>query len=188
VNPAVRVVRQAVPAAVVKAAWSTGQRPCNENCRLRNNDQSRREENTDGRDNQTGTVLIKDGTLLPDALRFESEPCATGWGLVKNLDGYGVGRKIHEAGWTFLCVAGEIKETIFGFDGQKTARRAVKRILTNLKSEKFNGLEITQVEVKRFWGLPYATVCAHSRHIKENAFLLRVKDHQDWDRARLEPV
>jgi len=50
----------------------------------------------------TGTILIKDGTFFPDALRFESEPCATGWRLVKNLDGYGLGRKIHEAGWTFF--------------------------------------------------------------------------------------
>jgi hypothetical protein len=137
---------------------------------------------------KTGTILIKDGTLLPDALQFESEPCATGWRLVKNLDGYGLGRKIHEAGWTFFCLAGEIKATVFGFDRQKTARRAVKRILTNLKSEKFNGLEIMQVQAKRFLGLPYASVCAHSRHIQEDAFLLQVKDHQKWDRAKLAAV
>ncbi len=134
---------------------------------------------------KTGTILIKDGTFLPDALQFESEPCATGWRLVKNLDGYALGRKIHEAGWSFFWLAGEIKATVFGFDGQKTVRRAVKRILTNLKSEKFNGLEITQVEAKRFLGLPYASVCAHSRHIQENAFLLQAKDHQEWDRAKL---
>jgi len=137
---------------------------------------------------KTGTVLIRDGSLLPDALQFESEPCAAGWRLVKNFDVYGLGRKIHEAGWTFFCVAGEIKATIFGFGGQRNARRAVKRILTNLKSEKFNGLEITRVEAKRFLGLPYASVSAHSRHIQENAFLLRAKDHQDWDRARFAPV
>jgi hypothetical protein len=47
-----------------------------------------------------GTILIKEGTLLPEVLRFESELCAPGWRLVKNLDGYGLGRKIHEAGWT----------------------------------------------------------------------------------------
>ncbi len=137
---------------------------------------------------KTGTILIKDGTLLPDALQFESEPCATGWRLVKNLDGYGLRRKSHEAGWTFFCLAGEIKATVFGFDGQKTVRRAVKRMLTNLKSEKFNGLEIMQVEAKRFLGLPYASVCAHSRHLQENAFLLRAKDHQEWDRAKLAAV
>jgi len=134
---------------------------------------------------KTGTILIKDGTFLPDALRFESEPCATGWRLVKNLDGYGLDRKIHEAGWTFFSLAGELGATVFGFDGKKTVRRAVKRILANLKSGEFNSLEITGVASKRFLGFPYATVSAHSRHIQEDAFLLRAKDHQVWDRAKL---
>ena len=125
---------------------------------------------------------------MPDTLEFESEPCATGWRLVKNLDGYGLGRKIHEAGWTFFYLAGEIKATIFGFDGQRTVRRALKRILANLKSEKFNGLEVMQVEAKRFLGFPYTSVCAHSRHIQENAFHLQAKDHQEWDRAKLAAV
>jgi hypothetical protein len=133
----------------------------------------------------TGTILIKDGTFLPNALQFESEPCATGWRLVKNLDGYGLGRKIHEAGWTFFWLAGETRASVFGFDGQKTVRRAVKRILANLKLGEFNSLEITRVASKRFLGLPYASVSAHSRHIQENVFLLRAKDHQEWDRAKL---
>jgi len=137
---------------------------------------------------KTGTILIKDGTFLPDALRFESEPCATGWRLIKNLDGYGLGRKVPEAGWTFFWLAGEIKATIFGFDVQKTVRRAVKRILANLKPGKFNSLEITDVARKRFLGVRYVTVSAQSRHIQENAFLLQVKDHQEWDRAKLADV
>ena len=33
--------------------------------------------------NNTGTILFKDGTFLPDALQFDSEPCATGWRLVQ---------------------------------------------------------------------------------------------------------
>ena len=134
---------------------------------------------------KTGTILIKEGTFVPAALQFESEPCATGWRLVKNLDGYGLGRKVHEAGWTFFCLAGEIKATIFGFDVQKTLRRAVKRILANLKPEEFNSLEITRVALKRFLGVPYASVSARSRHIQESLVLFRAKDLQEWDRARL---
>jgi hypothetical protein len=133
----------------------------------------------------TGTILIKDRTFLPDALRFETEPCATGWRLVKNLDGYRLDRKIHEAGWTFFWLAGELGATVFGFDRQKAVRRAVKRILANLKSGEFNSLEITRIVSKRFLGLPYASVSAHSRHIQGNAFLLRAKDHQEWERAKL---
>ena len=59
---------------------------------------------------KTGTILIKDGTLLPESLRFESEPCVPGWRLVTDLDGYGLDRKIREAGWTFFCLAGQLGE------------------------------------------------------------------------------
>ena len=128
---------------------------------------------------KAGTILIKDGTFLPGALRFESESYATGWRLVKNLDGYGLDRKIHEVGWTFFYLAGEIKATVFGIDGEKVVRRAVKRILANLKSGKFNSLEITRVASKRFLGLPYASVSAHPRHIQESLFLLGAKDRQE---------
>lgn len=137
---------------------------------------------------KTGTVLIKDGTHLPEGLQVESEPCALGWRLVKNLDGNGLGQKIHEAGWNFFCLAAEIKRTVFGFRGKDNVRRALKRILTNLRLDKFNSLEIMHVEKKRFLGFPYATVCAHSRHIQRDTFLLKAKDHHDWGRVRWRPV
>jgi hypothetical protein len=135
---------------------------------------------------KTGTILIKDGTFLPDALQFESEPCATGWRLVKDLDGYGLHRKINEAEWTFFCLASEIKATIFGFDGQKTVRRAVKRILANPKSEEFNSLEITRVASKRFLGVPYVSVSACSRHIQESLFLFCDKDFRDLGSSKID--
>ncbi len=125
---------------------------------------------------KTGTVLIKDGTLLPGGLELESEPCAKGWRLVKNFDGAGLGRRVHEAGWNFFCLAGEIKRTVFGFGRKDNVRRTVKRILMNLRLENFNSLEIMHVEKKRFLGFPYATVSAHSRHIQEDAFLFGTKD------------
>ncbi len=133
---------------------------------------------------KTGTILIKEGTLLPESLRFESESCAPGWRLVQNLDGYELGRKIHEAGWTFFCLAGEIGATVFGFDEQKTLRRAVEQILANLESAEFNSLEIMRLASKRFLGVRYVTVSAQSRHIQESAFLFGAKDFPVKDRAR----
>jgi hypothetical protein len=123
-----------------------------------------------------GTILFKDETLLPDAMQFDSEPCATGWRLVKNLDGYELNRRIHGAGWRFFCIAGEIKSSVFGLEGPKTVRKAVKRMLARLKSDKFNSLQITRVVSKRFLGVPYVSVTACSRHIQESLFLLRDTD------------
>ncbi len=136
---------------------------------------------------KTGTILIKEGTLLPEVLRFESEPCAPGWRLVKNLDGYGLGRKIHEAGWTFSWRTGEIGATVFGLDEQKTLRRAVEQILANPESAEFNSLEIMRVASeasKRFLGVRYVTVSAQSRDIQKSAPPFRAKDLPMRDRAR----
>jgi hypothetical protein len=136
---------------------------------------------------KTGIILIKEGAPLPESLRFESEPYSNGWRSVKHLDGYGLDRKIREAGWTFFYMAGEVNATVVGSDSEKTRRRAIKRILAKLKSDKFsfNSLEITQVAAKRFLGLPYVTVQAHQRHIQESMFLFHVKRLAEWDRATL---
>jgi hypothetical protein len=127
---------------------------------------------------KTGTVLIKEGALLPEALQIESEPCVRGWRLVKDLNGYALDRKVHEAGWTFFFLAGEIRTIAFGTDEQSTVRRAIKRILANPRSNQFNSLEIARVASKRFLGLPYLSVCAHSRHIQEGLVLLSAERMQ----------
>jgi len=123
---------------------------------------------------KTGTILIKEGTLLPEAVRFESEPCVPGWRLVKDLDGCGLDRKIRDAGWTFFCLAGEIRATVFGIDEEKMVRRTIAEILARLKLEKFNSLEITQVASeasRRFLGVLCVTVSAQSQHIQGPARL-----------------
>lgn len=129
-----------------------------------------------------GKILMREGTELPRAVRLESEPYAAGWRLVKNLDGYGLGRKIHEAGWTFFCQAGDIKAITVGIDEQQMVRRAIKRILAKMDSEGFNSLEITRVANQRFLGVPYASVSARSRHIQESVILFEAKDlpARDW--------
>ncbi len=134
-----------------------------------------------------GTILIKEGALLPETMRFESESCLPGWRLVKDLDGCGLDRKIREAGWTFFRVAGQLGATVFGLDEQKTARRALEQILANLDSAESNSLEIMRVASEastRFLGVRYVTVSAQSRHIQESAPFFRAKDLPVRDRAR----
>jgi hypothetical protein len=128
---------------------------------------------------KVGTVLIKEGALLPGALHFESESYVPGWRLVKGLDGHALDREIHEAGWTFFFVANEINATVFGIDGEKMVRRAIERILGDPRSERFNALEITRLtslDSERFPLVHYVSVSAHSRHIQESLILLSAKD------------
>ena len=136
----------------------------------------------------TDTILIKEGTLLPEGLQLESDPYLKGWRLVKNLGSSGMDRKLCEAGWTFFYMAGEVNAMAFGSDSEKTTRRAVKKVIANMKSDRFNCLEISQVAAKSFLGLPYVTVAAHPRHIQESMFLFHAKRLAEWDRARLATV
>ncbi|MBZ5671474.1 MAG: hypothetical protein LAO04_17320 [Acidobacteriia bacterium] len=137
---------------------------------------------------RAGMILIKEGTPLPESLQLESDPYLKGWRLVKNLGSSGMDRKLCEAGWTFFHMAGEVKAIVFGSDSEKTTRRAVKKVIANMKSDRFNCLEISQVAAKGFLGLPYVTVSAYPRHIQESMFLFHAKRLAEWDRAKLAAI
>src|SRR5579863_163221 len=122
---------------------------------------------------EAGRIFIREGTQLPEMLQLESDTYMPGWRSVKSLDRYGLGRKIHAAGWTFFCLAYETKATVFGINGEKMMRRAMELILANRKLEKFNSLEVARVAWKRFLGIRCVTVSAQSRHIQESPFLFR---------------
>ena len=135
-----------------------------------------------------GTILIKEGALLPELLRFESEPYSKGWRLVKDLRGSEMDRHLFEAGWNLFYMAEELNATAVGSDLQKTTRRAVKKVIAAIKSDQFNCVEITQVVAKRFLGLPYVTVSAHPRPIQESKVLFHLKRVAEWDQAKLAAV
>jgi hypothetical protein len=112
-----------------------------------------------------GTILLENGTLLPKSLVLTSEPYSTGWTTVSNVRS-DFERDISQAGWTFFFIAGEIHATVFGFNAEAAVRTAVERLIRNAKALNCNSLQIGQVTMKSFFGLPFATVTAHSRHIQ----------------------
>lgn len=134
---------------------------------------------------KAGTVLFKEGTLLPDGFTFDSEPYSPGWRSLKGLDGYAINRKIPEVGWTFFFMAGESRTSAIGGEGQETVRRAIKKILASLKSEKSNSLEITGIVFKKILGIPYATVSSHTRNLQKGIFLSGNGDSHAWKDAKL---
>jgi hypothetical protein len=116
-----------------------------------------------------GTILIEKGSLMPKSLLLEGKSYSSGWRSVSNLDLEELDTAIQKAGWTFFFMAGETKITAFGWDREQAVRRAVKQVITNVESHKCNCVEITDVSLKSFFGLPYVNVSAHSRHIQESS-------------------
>jgi hypothetical protein len=120
---------------------------------------------------QVGTILMKEWRGMPKLPEFETEPCIGAWSLVKMLDSFALDRKIHTAGWNFFFMAVETKVMFLGFLAPKKLKSALKRILVKVDLEHFNSLEITKIVPRRFLGVPYVTVSAHSRHMQESCTL-----------------
>jgi len=112
--------------------------------------------------------LVQECTRLPDFLRLQCESDSNGWAAVK--DARSTFEKTQEEGWTFFFMAGEIKATVFGFDKPKALRAAVKRLITDVKSQHCNSIEITRVVGKSFLRVPYVSVSAHARHLQKGMF------------------
>ena len=68
-------------------------------------------------------------------------------------------------------MAAEVKVTFFGALGRTKIQNALQRILAKVRPQSFNCLEITGIVAKRFLGMSYATVSAHSRHIQPSCYL-----------------
>jgi hypothetical protein len=124
---------------------------------------------------QVGTILMSEwppflGLGLPSQ-GLEREPYSGQWSVVKALDGFALDRKIRAAGWNFFFIASEIKVMFLGSLGTKKIRHAMHRILGKVSRQHFNGVEVTGIVAKRFLGLPYAIVSAHSRHVQQSCYL-----------------
>ena len=126
--------------------------------------------------NRTGTVFIREDTRLPATLSIESEAFLPGWRVVKNLDRQALNREVEGANWNAFYLAGEMRATVFGREGLGALRRAVKCVLAKQEGQKFNSLEITKIVSKRFLGIPFMSVTAHSRHIQQGVGLAPTKD------------
>lgn len=137
---------------------------------------------------QVGTILMKEWPGMNQLLGTESEPCSGEWSLLKVLDGFALDRKIHAAGWNFFFMAAEVKGMFVGALGAAKIQNALQRILGKVKQQPFNGLEITGIVARRFLGVPYGVVTAHSRHVQRSCCLdsaeSRQASQQDAEWAR----
>jgi hypothetical protein len=120
---------------------------------------------------QVGTILIDQRPAMAQALGLQSEPYSANWGVIKALDGLALDRKIHAAGWNFFFMAAQVRVMFFGAIGAKKIQNALTRMLGKLEPMNFNCLEVTGIVAKRFLGVPYTVVSAHSRHIQESCYL-----------------
>lgn len=139
-------------------------------------------------DVQVGTVLTtKDWPEMVSLLGPRIEPfLANGnignWSVINGLDGFALDRKVHAANWNFFFMAARVQGTVLGRLGTNNVRKALKRILSKLRDENFNCLEVTGIVVRSFLGVSHTTVSAHSRHIQQDWQLTDASQRQTSQR------
>jgi hypothetical protein len=117
---------------------------------------------------QAGTIMVQPSESLR-SLGIEGEPYCESWQSLGVNESSGLDRKIHDSGWKLFFMANELKTSVPAWGGQKTLRRGVKRLLAQTRFEHFNCLELTHILRKRFFGIPYVSIAAHSRHIQQGS-------------------
>jgi hypothetical protein len=114
-----------------------------------------------------GTVMITSRARLPESLHLATEPCADGWRSVTDFDAYSFGRRLREAGWTFLAEPVPIEVNVLGFGGEDTVRRGVRRLIRKLTAQRFQCFDIAEITKRSFLGIPYVRVSAQLRNVQQ---------------------
>ncbi len=120
-----------------------------------------------------GTMLLEQGTLLPDGMDLNKRQHPSGWVCLDDVTQYDLDRTMRRAGWRLFLMAEEISGTAFGSTQQNAINKAVGRLLAGVKLRKCNCLEITKVALGNFLGLKYSRVSGYARHIQKSLFFGR---------------
>jgi hypothetical protein len=117
-----------------------------------------------------GTILVENGTPVPDFIRSGTESYPKAWTSLAKPDSFrDFEKKLAVAGWTFFYLASQVRSIAFGFDKQKRVDAALKRLMEKAKLESCNSLEIDAVTHRSFWGIPYLNLSGHPRRIQKGA-------------------
>jgi hypothetical protein len=117
-----------------------------------------------------GSLLLADGTALPDSVSLASHPYAPEWRLLHHINPKQLTDLIQQAGWHCFYLAAELETTAWGWDQEATLQKAIQRITARTKAARYNCVEIKHIEARRWLGISMVKLTAHSRHIqgKEN--------------------
>ena len=120
---------------------------------------------------EVGTIMMSPGTLFPESLHISGEPYWHGWNMVNKAEAALLDTNVRKAGWRLFFLAANTPTIVWGTWGEKNARKAMQRLLGKVKSLRFNCLEVTAIVSRKFLGVPYVRVSAHSRHVQKGLIL-----------------
>jgi hypothetical protein len=132
---------------------------------------------------QRGTLLVREGLLLPAEVEIVTEDYSPAWRAVSGSGTFDLDQELRKSGWACFFFAGELNSISFGAGSLKNA---VLKVLAQVRLQNFNCAELTSVSSSHFLGIPYSRVRGHSRHIQRGCEIDSVEKRErqqketDW--------
>ena len=122
-------------------------------------------------DIHVGSTLVCQSLELAEVFLVPSEPFGGSWSMISADAEASLADKINAKGWHLFFIASQIKAVALGGISSPRLQGALRRILKKAKRKNFNCVEVTQIKPKHFWGIPYLSIVAHSRHMQVGSSL-----------------
>jgi hypothetical protein len=117
-----------------------------------------------------GTIMMRDGVLLPDSAQIESRKYSNAWRTLTGIDSFDFDQKLSAAGLHLFFLAGKLEVLELG-RGASAVRRGLRRILARVRKLDLNCMQVTEIKPKRILGLPCVAIRANSLHIQAGRML-----------------
>jgi hypothetical protein len=115
---------------------------------------------------QSGTLLIRKGTILPSSILLKSSVTNDGFSAVPGgAELLQLKAELGKAGWNYFYM-GAVKQTVFG-SGPKRIASAMKGVAAKMRLNKCNSLQIDAITPHSVLGIPCLSVSAHCCHIQQ---------------------
>ena len=136
---------------------------------------------------KNGCIFVMDGLILPPTLRFAGQRYSDGWRLL-SLKSNDIDLRARDCGWNFMFLAEGMRSTVFGFGRSWSLRKAINKLLATAREDAFNSVEVTEISTRRFLGMHWVSVGAHSRSLqKSNQIKAFAARHRDLAMAQRVP-
>ena len=137
---------------------------------------------------ENGCIFVMDGLMLPPTLRFAGQHSSDGWRFLNNLKSNDIDLRTRDCGWNFMFLAEGMRCTVFGFGRTWSLRKAMNKLLAAAREDAFNSVEVTEISTRRFLGMHWVSVGAHSRSLqKSNQIRAFAARHRDLTMAQRVP-
>jgi hypothetical protein len=130
-----------------------------------------------------GTMMMREGILLPDSANVESREYSNAWRTLIGVDNFGFEQKLTAAGLHLLFLAGKLEVLEFG-RGPSAVRRGIKRILARLRKLDINCMQVAEIRPIRILGLSCVAIRADSFHIQSGSVLQSRSQRRSEQKSR----